>query len=139
MIDLKYGFVKTAAATPKIRVADCEYNANQIISCVKEAYENGAALLVFPELCVTGYTCSDLFLQSTLLKAAEKAVKRIKEETKDLDIVFVVGVPITVKQSLYNCGVVICKGEILGAVPKVNIPNYSEFYELRHFTSGKNV
>lgn len=139
MIYLKYGFVKTAAATPKIRVADCEYNANQIIFCVKEAYENGAALLVFPELCVTGYTCSDLFLQSTLLKAAEKAVKRIKEETKDLDIVFVVGVPIAVKQSLYNCGVVICKGEILGAVPKVNIPNYSEFYELRHFTSGKNV
>lgn len=139
MIDLKYGFVKTAAATPKIRVADCEYNANQIISCVKEAYENGAALLVFPELCVTGYTCSDLFLQSTLLKAAEKAVLKIKNETKDLDIVFVIGVPIAVKQSLYNCGVVICKGEILGAVPKVNIPNYSEFYELRHFTSGKNV
>ncbi|MGN0449849.1 MAG: NAD(+) synthase [Ruminococcus sp.] len=136
---MKYGFVKTAAATPKIRVADCEYNANQIISCVKEAYENGAALLVFPELCVTGYTCSDLFLQSTLLKAAEKSVEKIKNETKDLDIVFVVGVPIAVKQSLYNCGVVICKGEILGAVPKVNIPNYSEFYEVRHFTSGKNV
>ena len=139
MIDLKYGFVKTAAATPKIRVADCEYNANQIISCVKEAYENGAALLVFPELCVTGYTCSDLFLQSTLLKAAENAVLKIKNETKDLDIVFVIGVPIAVKQSLYNCGVVICRGEILGAVPKVNIPNYSEFYEVRHFTSGKNV
>ncbi|MGN0502841.1 MAG: NAD(+) synthase [Ruminococcus sp.] len=136
---MKYGFVKTAAATPKIRVADCEYNANQIIACVKEAHQNGASLLVFPELCVTGYTCSDLFLQSTLLKAAEKAVKRIKEETKDLDIVFVVGVPIAEKQALYNCGVVICKGEILGAVPKVNIPNYSEFYEVRHFTSGKNV
>lgn len=139
MIDLKYGFVKTAAATPKIRVADCEYNANQIIDCVKDAYQNRASLLVFPELCVTGYTCSDLFLQSTLLKAAEKAVSKIKNETKDLDIVFVVGVPIAVKQSLYNCGVVICKGEILGAVPKVNIPNYSEFYEVRHFTSGKNA
>lgn len=139
MIYLKYGFVKTAAATPEIRVADCEYNANQIISCVKEAYQNGASLLVFPELCVTGYTCSDLFLQSTLLKAAEKAVLRIKNETKHLDIVFAVGVPIAVNQSLYNCGVVICKGEILGAVPKVNIPNYSEFYELRHFTSGKNI
>lgn len=139
MIYLKYGFVKTAAATPKIRVADCEYNANQIISCVKEAYQNGASLLVFPELCVTGYTCSDLFLQSTLLKAAEKAVLKIKNETKHLDIVFAVGVPIAVNQSLYNCGVVICKGEILGAVPKVNIPNYSEFYELRHFTSGKNI
>lgn len=136
---MKYGFVKTAAATPKIRVADCEYNANQIIACVKEAYKNGASLVVFPELCVTGYTCSDLFLQSTLLKAAEKAVLKIKNETKDLDIVFVVGVPIPVNQSLYNCGVVICKGEILGAVPKVNIPNYSEFYEVRHFTSGKNV
>ncbi|MCI2112189.1 MAG: NAD(+) synthase [Ruminococcus sp.] len=136
---MKYGFVKTAAATPKIRVADCDYNANQIIACVKEAYQNGASLLVFPELCVTGYTCSDLFLQSTLLKAAEKAVLKIKNETKDLDIVFVVGVPIAVKQSLYNCGVVICKGEILGAVPKVNIPNYSEFYEVRHFTSGKNT
>lgn len=136
---MKYGFVKTAAATPEIRVADCEYNANQIISCVKEAYQNGASLLVFPELCVTGYTCSDLFLQSTLLKAAEKAVLRIKNETKHLDIVFAVGVPIAVNQSLYNCGVVICKGEILGAVPKVNIPNYSEFYELRHFTSGKNI
>lgn len=139
MIYLKYGFVKTAAATPKIRVADCEYNANQIISYVKEAYQNGASLLVFPELCVTGYTCSDLFLQSTLLKAAEKAVLKIKNETKHLDIVFAVGVPIAVNQSLYNCGVVICKGEILGAVPKVNIPNYSEFYELRHFTSGKNI
>ena len=139
MIDLKYGFVKTAAATPKIRVADCDYNANQIIACVKEAYQNGASLLVFPELCVTGYTCSELFLQSTLLKAAEKAVLKIKNETKDLDIVFVVGVPIAVKQSLFNCGVVICKGEILGAVPKVNIPNYSEFYEVRHFTSGKNT
>lgn len=136
---MKYGFVKTAAATPKIRVADCDFNANQIITCVKEAYQNGASLLVFPELCVTGYTCSDLFLQSTLLKAAEKAVLKIKNETKDLDIVFVVGVPIAVKQALYNCGVVICKGEILGAVPKVNIPNYSEFYEVRHFTSGKNV
>jgi NAD+ synthase (glutamine-hydrolysing) len=139
MIDLKYGFVKTAAATPKIRVADCDYNANQIIACVKEAYQNGASLLVFSELCVTGYTCSDLFLQSTLLKAAEKAVLKIKNETKDLDIVFVVGVPIAVKQSLFNCGVVICRGEILGAVPKVNIPNYSEFYEVRHFTSGKNT
>lgn len=136
---MKYGFLKTAAVTPKIRVANCKYNANQIINSVKEAYKNGASLLVFPELCVTGYTCSDLFLQSTLLKAAEKAVLRIKEETKDLDIIFVIGVPIAVKQSLYNCGVVICKGEILGAVPKVNIPNYSEFYEVRHFTSGNGV
>ena len=139
MITLKYGFVKTAAATPKIRVADCDYNANQIISLIKEACENGASLVVFPELCVTGYTCSDLFLQNTLLKSAEKAVSKIVKDTKKYDIVSVVGVPIAVKQSLYNCGVTIYKGEILGAVPKVNIPNYSEFYEVRHFTSGKKI
>ncbi len=136
---MKYGFIKTAAATPKIRVADCDFNANQITASVKEAYNNGASLVVFPELCVTGYTCSDLFLQSTLLKAAENAVLKIKNDTKELDIVSVVGVPIAVKQSLYNCGVVICKGEILGAVPKINIPNYSEFYEARHFASGKKL
>lgn len=136
---MKYGFVKTAAATPKIRVADCDYNANQIISHIKEACENGASLVVFPELCVTGYTCSDLFLHSTLLKSAEKAVSKIAEETEALDIVSVVGVPIAVKQSLYNCGVVIYKGEILGAVPKINIPNYGEFCEVRYFTSGHKV
>ena len=139
MILLNYGFIKTAAATPKIRVADCDFNAEQIIDSVKKAYRNGALIAVFHELCVTGYTCSDLFLQSALLGAAEKAVEKIKKETENLDIVFVVGAPIAVKQALYNCGVVICRGEILGAVPKINIPNYGEFYEARHFTSGKNV
>lgn len=136
MINLKYGFVKTAAATPKIRVADCEFNANQIIEQIKEAYKNGASLIVFPELCITGYTCSDLFLQSTLLRAAENAVEKIIRETENLDIISIVGVPIAHRQSLFNCAVVIFKGDILGVVPKINIPNYSEFYEARHFTSG---
>lgn len=136
---MKYGFVKVAAATPKIRVADCEFNANQIISQVKEAELNGASLVVFPELCVTGYTCSDLFLQSALLKAANNAVKKIVLETTDLDIVSVIGTPIALRQSLFNCAVVIYKGKILGIVPKMNIPNYSEFYEARHFTSGKEL
>lgn len=136
MINLKYGFVKTAAATPKIRVADCEFNANQIIEQIKEANSNGASLIVFPELCITGYTCSDLFLQSTLLRAAENAVERIIRETENLDIISIVGVPIAHRQSLFNCAVVIFKGDILGVVPKINIPNYSEFYEARHFTSG---
>lgn len=136
MINLKYGFVKTAAATPKIRVADCEFNANQIIEQIKEANSNGASLIVFPELCITGYTCSDLFLQSTLLRAAENAVERIIRETENLDIISIVGVPIAHRQSLFNCAVVIFKGDILGIVPKINIPNYSEFYEARHFTSG---
>ena len=136
---MKYGFVKTAAITPKIRVADCDYNANQIIASAKEASSNGASIAVFPELCVTGYTCSDLFLQSTLLKSAEKAVEKIINETKELDIIVIVGAPVPVRQALYNCAIVINKGDILGIVPKVNIPNYSEFYEVRHFTSGDTI
>ena len=138
MINLKYGFVKVAAATPKIRVADCEFNASQIIAQIKEAESKESSLIVFPELCVTGYTCSDLFLQSALLKAAKRAVKRIISETADLNIISIIGVPVAIRQSLFNCAVVIYKGEILGIVPKVNIPNYSEFYEARHFTSGKD-
>ena len=136
---MKYGFVKAAAATPKIRVADCNYNANQIIDFVSEACNNGAKIVVFPELCVTGYTCSDLFLQTALLKSAENAVRKVQESSKSLDTVIVIGAPIAVMQSLYNCAVVIYKGEILGIVPKVNIPNYGEFYEVRHFASGKDV
>lgn len=135
---MKYGFVKVAAATPKIRVADCEFNASQIIAQIKEAESKESSLIVFPELCVTGYTCSDLFLQSALLKAAKRAVKRIISETADLNIISIIGVPVAIRQSLFNCAVVIYKGEILGIVPKVNIPNYSEFYEARHFTSGKD-
>ena len=135
---MKYGFVKVAGATPKIRVADCEFNANQIIAQINEAEKNGASLVVFPELCVTGYTCSDLFLQSAILNAAKDAVKKIVFETAELDIISIVGTPIALRQSLFNCAVVIYKGKILGIVPKINIPNYSEFYEARHFTSGKD-
>lgn len=136
---MKYGFVKVAAATPRIRVADCDSNANEIISQIKAAHNEGSAVVVFSELCVTGYTCSDLFLQSTLQKSAEQSVSKIINKTKDLDIVVLIGAPIAIKQSLYNCAIVIYKGSILGIVPKVNIPNYSEFYEARHFTSGETV
>ncbi len=140
MIALKYGFVKTAAATPKIRVADCDYNAEQIIAFAKEASANGASLVVFPELCVTGYTCGDLFLQKTLLNSAEIAVNTIVKATAGLtETILIIGAPIARKQSLYNCAIVIYQGGILGIVPKVNIPNYNEFYESRHFTSGNNI
>ncbi len=140
MIALKYGFIKTAAATPKIRVADCDYNAEQIISYAKEAASNGASIVVFPELCVTGYTCGDLFLQKTLITSAETAVEKIVKATAGLiDTIIIVGVPIARKQSLYNCAAAIYRGNILGIVPKVNIPNYNEFYEARHFTSGRNI
>jgi NAD+ synthase (glutamine-hydrolysing) len=136
---MNYGFVRIATATPQIRVADCEHNGNVIIEQIKEAYGNSASLIVFPELCITGYTCGDLFLQSTLLKSAENTLARIAEATADLDIVAVVGLPVPYNNNLYNCGAVICKGELLALVPKINIPNYTEFYEARHFTSGKNL
>ena len=138
---MKDGFLRTACATPKIKVADCANNAKNIIAMAKEAADNGASLVVFPELCITGYTCSDLFLQRSLLSSAEKALGNILEQTKELDAVIVVGLPIANGASLYNCAAVLCKGAILGLVPKKNIPNYSEFYELRHFTpaSGESI
>lgn len=135
---MSFGFVRVAAATPEIRVADCEHNANEIIKLIKEADKNNVSLVVFPELCVTGYTCGDLFLQKTLLNGAKFALRKIVEETADIDIVSVVGMPLASQGNLYNCGVVINKGKVICAVPKINIPNYSEFYEMRHFTPATN-
>ena len=100
---MKDGFIKVAAATPKIRVADCEYNASEIIRLCREADALGVKILVFPELCVTGYTCGDLFLQTSLLKSAEDCLLRIAAESKGLDIVAAVGVPLVVRGKLYNC------------------------------------
>lgn len=130
---MKDGFVRVAAATPDIKVADCGYNADQIISLIKQAAKNDASIVVFPELCVTGYTCGDLFLQKTLLDSAENVLRKIVRETAELDIISIVGVPLELKEKLYNCAAVIKGGKILGFVPKKNIPNYSEFYEMRHF------
>ena len=130
---MKDGFLRVAAATPEIRVGDCRYNSDNIIEYVKQAAANDCSLLVFPELCITGYTCGDLFLSDTLINSAKDNLLRIAEETADLDIVFVVGIPLRQNNKLYNCGVSVCKGRIMGFTPKTNIPNYSEFYELRHF------
>lgn len=130
---MKDGFLRVGAATPEVRVGDCSFNADNIIGMVKKAASEECSLLVFPELCLTGYTCGDLFLSDTLINSAKKNLIRIAEETKDLDIAFVVGVPIRQNNKLFNCGASICKGRIMGLTPKTNIPNYSEFYELRHF------
>ena len=130
---MNYGFIRVAAATPNIKVANCFYNAKCIIENIKKAYESNTNLIVFPELCITGYTCSDLFLQSSLLEDSEKALKNILQETKDLNIICIVGMPIEYKSKLFNCAVCFYKGEIWGIVPKENIPNYGEFYEKRHF------
>lgn len=135
---MKDGFIKVAAATPKIKVGDTKYNSRQIIAQIKEAAENKAKIIVLPELCVTAYTCGDLFLQSALIDNAADAVFTIAEETKDLDILIAVGTPIGANNRLYNTAAVIKGGEILGFVTKTHIPNYSEFYEARHFASLKD-
>ncbi len=135
---MKDGFLRVASATPHIKVADCTGNAQKIIAMAKEASANGASLVVFPELCITGYTCGDLFLQRALLNSAEENLKVIINETRELDCVILVGLPVRANSGLYNCAAVIYHGDLLGLVPKKYIPNYSEFYELRHFTPAKD-
>ena len=132
---MKDGFIRVAAATPDIKVADCDYNADRIIELIKQAAENSASVVVFPELCITGYTCGDLFLQKVLLDGAKNALKKIVDQTADCDLVTLVGLPMEMYGRLYNCAAVINKGKIIGIVPKKNIPGYSEFYETRHFAT----
>ena len=136
---MKDGFIKVAAATPKIKVADPAYNTEEILKIIDETEKNGASVLVFSELTISGYTCGDLFLQQPLLTECKNQLLRIVKATTDKDMLVVVGCPIIVNQKLYNCAVVINRGEILGIVPKTHLPNYSEFYELRHFTSGEGL
>lgn len=131
---MKDGFIKVAAATPEIRLADCKFNGEQIVRAIEAAQAQGAKVLVSPELCLTGYTCGDLFLQDLLLCAAEEALQSVMKQTADKDILCLVGLPLRRESRLYNCAAVFCRGELLGIVPKRNIPNYSEFYELRHFS-----
>ncbi len=131
-----HGFLRAAAATPKIRVADCIYNAEKIIDMIAIAGEQGTKLVVFPELSVTGYTCGDLFLQDTLLRNAEEQVIRIAESTRGRELVAVVGFPYQRQGKLYNTAAILQGGKVLGLVPKMSIPNYTEFYEARHFTAG---
>lgn len=133
---MQYGFVKAAALAPKIKVADTRYNAGEIIRLMKEAYGQGARILVFPELCITGYTCSDLFLQELLLRSAQDALKEIVEASRGMDGLIFVGLPMEIKGKLYNVAAALSDGELLGLVPKTHIPNYSEFYEARHFTGA---
>lgn len=130
---MKDNFIKVAAITPDIRVGDTEYNAGSIIKDINTASESEVKLAVFPELCITGYTCGDLFLQDTLLEGALGALARICSASRGIDMVVVVGLPLMYNSRLYNTAAVIYNGIILGIVPKQNIPNYSEFYEARHF------
>ena len=133
---MRHGYIKTAAATPYITVADCNANGNEIIGLIREMEKEHVKVMVFPELCITGYTCQDLFLQRRLLDSAWETLIRITKETADVDALIFVGVPVRNHGKLYNAAAVLSRGEIIGLVPKTYLPNYGEFYEQRHFESG---
>lgn len=133
---MDYGFVRAAAFTPKIKVADTKYNTKAIKRLIDEAVSNQVKLAVFPELCITGYTCSDLFLQTALIKSAIICTEELAEYTGGKDIVVLVGLPFMYNGKLYNVAAVLAEGEVKGLIPKRNLPNYGEFYEARHFHKG---
>lgn len=133
---MKDGFVRVAAATPKVEVADCSFNAKQTIELMRAADEKGAKLVVFPELGLTGYTCGELFLQNILLEGAKKALLEVVKASAHLEVTAVVGLPLMVFGKIYNVGAVISHGQVLAFVPKKHLPNYSEFYEKRYFEEG---
>ncbi|NLZ83185.1 MAG: NAD(+) synthase [Clostridiales bacterium] len=133
---MKHGFVKVAAATPIVKVADVIYNGNRIMELIDKAEDEKAKLIVLPELCVTGYTCGDLFFQDTLIIRAEDEIKVIAKHTIGKEVIAVIGFPYSYNGKLYNTAAVIKGGKVIGLVPKTNLPNYKEFYELRYFTPG---
>lgn len=130
---MKDGFIKVAACTPEIQVADVDFNVDKIISQLEKCMEEGVKVAVFPELCITGYTCQDLFFQNALLDKAMEGVVKIAKTTADSDMLVAVGVPVRANGKLYNCAAVIQDGEVRAFVPKTHLPNYNEFYEARHF------
>ena len=133
---MKDGFVSVACGTPKLRLADCNYNAEQTFTMMRKAEKTGVKVLVLPELGLTGYSCGDLFYQDTLLRSAEEALSTVLTATRNLEVVTAVGMPLRVNNKLYNCAVIIQKGTVLGVVPKTHLPNYSEFYEKRQFAAA---
>ena len=135
-----HGFLRVAAAAPSLRVADCAYNAEHILALMDRAEAEAVSVLVFPELCLTGYTCADLFHQVPLQKAALEALLQVVSQgVSRFSGLAVVGLPLAVEDQLFNCAAVFHEGEILGVVPKSFIPNYKEFYELRWFAPGAGV
>ena len=135
----QYGFLKVAAAVPHVEVADCDFNASRILALMEQAATRGAEIVAFPELSLTAYTCGDLMLQPTLLNGAEEALIQLIRKSRKLPLVGIVGAPLRHGSAIYNCAVVFSQGKILGVVPKSYIPDYSEFYENRVFTSGAGI
>lgn len=135
----QYGFIKVGAVSPYSKIADVNYNAKKIIELIEKAERNFCSVVVFPELSLTAYTCQDLFLGKTLQDDALQGLIKIKEETRFLSIISIVGFPMAFGNTLYNCAAILSKGKILGIVPKIHLPNYREFYELRWFDSGDKI
>lgn len=136
---MNYGFIKVAAAIPHVKVANCKYNIGEIKKLMIEANDKGVQIIAFPELCITAYTCGDLFAQQLLLEDAEMSLMQLINDTRQLDIISILGMPITLNGTLINAAVVIQQGKILGVIPKTYLPNYKEFYEQRWFTSATQI
>jgi NAD+ synthase (glutamine-hydrolysing) len=136
---MNHGFLKVATAIPNVRVADCTYNATRIQALIEKAYQQDVQIVCFPELCITAYTCADLFHQQLLISEAENALCNLVMETAHLNIISIVGLPVKVGSRLFNCAVVFKAGEIIAVVPKTHLPNYNEFYEKRWFVSSKDA
>ncbi|MEG0811250.1 MAG: NAD(+) synthase [Eubacterium sp.] len=135
----KFGYMRVACAIPVIQTADCGANIEAIIQLCEEAFEKQVGIVVFPELCVTGYTCSDLFYQKTLLNAATSGIEAVREWSEKKQMFIVIGAPLSVEGGIYNCAIAICDGEVLGIVPKTYVPNSQEFYEKRWFHSAEKL
>ena len=138
-MNTNFGYVRVAAAVPHMRVADCAYNASEIKKQISEAVQEGVQVICFPELSITGYTCADLFFTQQLQQNALTALEQVCAYTRDLPIIVLVGAPLKVDNNLYNCAFVMTDGEVMGVVPKINLPNTGEFYEKRWFSSGRDV
>ncbi|MBR0330049.1 MAG: NAD(+) synthase, partial [Alistipes sp.] len=135
----QYGFLKVAAAVPHVAVADCATNLKHILALAEKAVQRGVEIIAFPELSLTAYTCGDLLLQPALLDATEEALAQLVKRSRKLPLVMLVGAPLRHNSAIYNCALVIAQGRILGVVPKSYIPDYSEFFENRVFTSGAGI
>lgn len=139
IMSTNFGYVRVAAAVPHMRVADCRYNANEIKKQISEAVQEGVEVICFPELSITGYTCADLFFTQQLQRNALSALEEVCAYTRNLPIIVLVGAPLKVDNNLYNCAFVMTDGDVVGVVPKINLPNTGEFYEKRWFSSGRDV
>ena len=136
---MKHGFIKVAAAVPFVRVADCQYNIEHIEAQVRQAEAQGVEIMTFPELCITGYTCGDLFLKPFLIRQAQESLLELAHRTADTEVLFIVGMPILIESQLFNAAVALQGGRILGAIPKTYLPNYREFQEARWFSPAKDL